>query len=282
MKRILVPTDFSPTAEKAFRFALDMAARVKGTVILYHNYVPVENVFVGTEETRKQYNIQNEANMLKRLQRLRKKVLGDVTGVSVSTIVDRSPLVGNLLKFAEYNQVDLVVMGTQGASGLRKTIIGSVAAQVVARSDLPVLLVPAKYELEEPKQFIFATSFLRTEKRALKLVEAMAKLYKADITVLHLLNICNSEAEKEKERADFDTYAFSLQSVFHEPNVQFQLIETTSVSETMETLDIRFPYDVMAMVRRRKNVLQSIFLKNFTKSMAYLTERLLLIVPGEE
>src|SRR5665647_656620 len=90
MKRILVPTDFSPTAEKAFRFALDLAARARGTIILYHTYIPVESTFVGTEKTRKQYNAQSEANIAKRLQRLKKKVTGDVVDVAVSTIVGLS------------------------------------------------------------------------------------------------------------------------------------------------------------------------------------------------
>lgn len=126
MKRILVPTDFSPTAQKAFRFALDLAQRANGTIIMYHNYIPVESTFVGTEKTRKQYNTQSEVNIVKRLQRLSKKVTADTAGVAVSTIVGRSPLIDNILGFAEHNHIDLIIMGTQGASGLKKTIIGSV------------------------------------------------------------------------------------------------------------------------------------------------------------
>lgn len=282
MKRILVPTDFSPTAEKAFRFALSIAARSTGTVILYHTYVPMESTFVGTEKTRKQYNTQSEANIVKRLQRLKKKVTGDAAEVAVSTIVGRSPLIDNILGFAEHNHIDLVVMGTQGASGLKKTIIGSVAARVIEKSDLPVLLVPAKYELEEPRQFVFATNYQPTDKQALTLVDAMAKLYSADITVLHLLDVYNTEMEKEKERNDFDTYAFSLQREFNESKMTFHLLETSSINETMETLDSKFPYDIMAMVRRKKSSLEKFFIKSFTQNMAYITKKPLLIVPEEE
>lgn len=282
MKRILVPTDFSPTAEKAFRFALDIAAKAKGTIILYHTYIPVESTFVGTEKTRKQYNTQSEANIGKRLLRLRKKVVGDSADVAVSTIVGRSPLINNILGFAEHNHIDLIVMGTQGASGLKKTIIGSVAARVVEKSDLPVLLVPAKYELEEPRQIVFATNYQKSDKQALTLVDAMAKLYNADITVLHFLSVYNTESEKEKERTDFDTYAFSLQRKFNESKMKFHLLETSSVAETMETLDKKFPYDIMTMVRRKKTFLEKFFIKSFTQNMAYITKKPLLIVPEEE
>ncbi len=66
---MLVPVDFSPTSEKALRFAVDIASKANGMVILYHVYIPVGSTFIGTEETRKQYNTQTEANLLKRLQR---------------------------------------------------------------------------------------------------------------------------------------------------------------------------------------------------------------------
>ena len=46
MKRILVPTDFSPTAERAFRLALDISEKSKGTIILYHAYKPEKNELI--------------------------------------------------------------------------------------------------------------------------------------------------------------------------------------------------------------------------------------------
>lgn len=282
MKRILVPTDFSPTAEKAFRFALDLAQRAKGTIILYHNYIPVESTFVGTEKTRKQYNTQTEVNIVKRLQRLSKKVTADTTGVTVSSIVGRSPLIDNILGFAEHNHIDLIIMGTQGASGLKKTIIGSVAARVIEKSDLPVLFVPAKYELEEPRQFVFATNYEPTDKQALTMIEAMAKLFNADITVLHFLSAYTAESEKAEERNDFDTYAFSLQREFNESKMKFHLLEIPSVTEAMETLYKKFPYDIMAMVRRKKTFLERFFIKSFTQNMAYVTKKPLLVIPEEE
>jgi len=279
MKRILVPTDFSPTAERAFSFALDLAAKAKGTIILYHTYVPVESTFIGTEKIRKQYNTQNETNIVKQLQRLRKKVAGESNEVAVSAIVGRSPLIDNILGFAEHNHIDLIVMGTQGASGLKKTIIGSVAARVIEKSDLPVLLVPAKYELEEPKQFVFATNYQSSDKQALTLVDAIAKLYHAEIAVLHFLNVYDTEAEKEKKKNDFDTFAYSLQRVFNESKIKFHLLEVPSVMETMEALDNKFPYDILAMVRRNKTFLEKMFIRGFTQKMTIVTKKPLLVIP---
>jgi len=279
MKRILVPVDFSPTAEKAFRFAADIAAKARGTIILYHVYTPVESAFVATGQKRKQYNAQTEVNLVKRLQRLKKKVIGESAGVTVSTIVGRPPLVDNILGFAEHNHIDLVVLGTQGASGLKKTIIGSVAARIIEKSVLPVLLVPSKYEYAEPRQFVLTTNFHQADKQAIKIICDLAKHYEAAITVLYFLSLYKTESEKEKERTDFDTYAYSLQRKFSDCSMKFHLLETSSVTETLENLDKKMPYDIMIMVRRKKSFLEKLFVKSFTKKMAYLTNKPLLIVP---
>ena len=116
---------------------------------------------------------------------------------------------------------------------------------MVEKSDLPVLLVPEKYEPEVLKHFVFATNYHPADKQALALVVAMAKLYTADIFVLHYLGAYTAASEKAKERDDFDSYAISVQRQFPVSKMQFQLIGTSSITETMETLDKKFPYDLM-------------------------------------
>ena len=279
MQRILVPTDFSPTAEKAFRFALNIATKAKGTVILYHVYTPVESPFIDTGQKSKQYNTQTETNLVKRLQRLKKKVTAHTADVPVSTIVGRSPVIDNILGFAEHNHIDLIVMGTQGASGLKKIIIGSVAARIVEKTDIPVLLVPEKFEWTEPERIVFITNYLQTDRQALSVVLALAKLYGAALTVVHLVDVF---AKEEKEKIDFDNYAHAMHRELNQFNLRFKLLKTSSVTETMENLYKEIPYDIVAMVRRKKSFLKKFFLKSFTQNMAYVTNQPLLVVPEEE
>jgi nucleotide-binding universal stress UspA family protein len=185
MKRILVPTDFSPTSERALRFAVDMASKANGTVILYHVFTPAGGTFVGTAETRKQYDTQTKVKLAKQLQRFKKKVVGNNMDVAVSTIVGHSPIIDNILGFSEHNQIDLIVMGTQGSSGLKKVIIGSVAARVIEKSDVPVLLVPEKFEWKEPEQFVFSTNYQKADRKALTLTVGLAKIYNAAMILVN-------------------------------------------------------------------------------------------------
>ena len=278
MKRIIVPTDFSITAEKAFRLAVDIARKSGGTVLLFHSYIPVESELIETRTKRSAYNLRMEEDIMKKLLRLRKKVAGDSGDVPVSMVVGRSPVIRSILRFAKDNYADLIVMGTQGASGLKKTVIGSVAARIVEKSTVPVLLVPEKFETIALKKMVFATNYQAADRDALSMTLQLAGYFGAGMTVVHLFDVLS--ADEDKEAVGFENYADSIRKAFRRNRIDFQLCKTASVSHTMESLDQEIPYDLLAMVRRKKNITEKLFLKSFTRDMAYVTKKPLLVIPA--
>lgn len=281
MKRILVPVDFSPTAEKAFRFALEIAGRSKGTVVLYHLYTSVASGLLYTAKTKKLYNDQQESNLLKRLSRLKKKVTAGSDAVSVSTIVGRTPIVNNILGFAEANHIDMIVMGTQGASGFKKAVIGSVASRIIKKSDIPVLVVPEKFEWKIPEQIVFASDCQPTDIQTLPVILSFAKAFKRGVNIIHVFSSNATETGKQVTKELFHTYSFSFQRLFSDHRVKFQLMEAGSVMEAMENLEKKLPYDVLAMVRGKKSFFENYLLKSFTQEMAYISRKPLLIIPED-
>jgi nucleotide-binding universal stress UspA family protein len=279
MKRILVPVDFSPTSIKAFGYAVEIASKSGGNIILYHLYTPAKSTTVGLFENIRTYNQELEANNLKRLQRLKKRVLSDSIDVPVSTIVGRPPVVNNILGFAEHNQIDMIVMGTQGASGLKKVTVGSVAAKIIAKSSIPVLLVPEKFEMAPLEKIVFTTTFQSTDRKALPLIFEIAALYDAVVTFVNLRDPHNQFDITEED--NFDTYAYSLQREFDDSRIQFKQLKTASVVKTMENLHEEIPYDLLVMARRKTGFFNRFFQKSFTKKMAYITKQPLLIIPEE-
>ena len=279
MRRILVPVDFSPTSKKAFRFAADIASKSGGSIILYHLYTPGKRAALGLREKVNEYNKHIEENSLKRLQRLKKKVLADTAEVPVSTIVGRTPLIDNILGFAEHNHIDMIVMGTQGASGLKKVTIGSEAAKIMVRSDIPVLLVPERFEWKQIEKIVFTTDIHNADSKALPVVFEFANLYDALVTLVNLLDPYHPKDNKEQK--DFDMYAYYVQRNFNDSRIQFQQLKTTSVVKTMENLHEEIPFDLLVMARRKLSAKDRFFQKSFTKKMAYITKQPLLIIPEE-
>ena len=278
MIRILVPTDFSPTAEKAFRFAAELASKTKGTIILFHVNEKEEIPYFDSVEKKNEYQEKLETKQLKRLQRLKKKVVSREMNVTVSTIVSQKPVVKNMLSFAKQNQVELIVMGTQGASGLKKTIVGSVTSTIIEKSKIPVLVVPEKYDWKDPKEIVFATDYHCEDRPALSFTLSVAKVFNANVTVVHV----NQDEIKKDTAQCFSNYAYFLQRTFNDAQIKFKELKSTHIKDALEHLHDTIPFDIMVMVRRNKKFLDKIFLKSFTKNMACTTKLPLLVVPEEE
>lgn len=279
MKRILVPVDFSPTSKKAFGFAVDMASGFGSSTLLYHLYSPKIEPIPGFHDA-ESINQKMESNSLKRLQRLRKKVLADRNDVSVSTIVGRTPIVNNILGFAEHHHIDLIIMGTQGATGLKKITIGSVAAKIMKESDIPVLLIPEKYQLAPIKNIVFATNFETADRTAFPFVFEIANRYDALVTFVNLLD--PYAKDKKLLEKNIESYGYMLQRQFNDSKMQFQQLKTSTIENTMENLHEEIPYDLLVMTRRKLGFTDRIFQKSFTKKMAYVTKYPLLIIPEEK
>lgn len=279
MKRILVPTDFSPTAEKAFRFAFEIAERAKATIVLYHLFTPISSGVIYTETAKEIYNKQLESNLLKRLKRLKKKVSANNDKVPILTVVGRTPIINNILGFAEHNSIDFIVMGTQGASGLKKVLMGSVASRVIKKCDIPVLLVPEKFEWKIPHNIVFASDYLQADIKAIPVIYSFAKIFKRGIIIAHVYNASKTKVETEKIKNEFDNYSYSIQKTFSNYKLKFKLIESESINDTMKGFDNKLPHDVLAMVRGENKFYKKILGKSFTQSMAFISTKPLLIIP---
>jgi len=146
-KKILVPHDFSSSANQAAALARDVAKMCGGELVLLH---VIELPFQITPDTVvtppgsgapisvKQYAENAAAGHLKDLvDRLSKDGVTPKTAVRIGNPVDE------ILRFIDESKSDLTVMGTHGRTGLRHLVIGSVAERVVRHSGPPVLTVRA-------------------------------------------------------------------------------------------------------------------------------------------
>lgn len=279
MKRILVPVDFSPTSERAFLFAADLASRTGGTIVLYHVYSTGSRGYLPGDV--KEKSQPDEKELLLRLQRLSKKIANDYPQVVVSCVTGRTPVVDNILGFAEHHHIDLIVMGTQGGSGLNKVIIGSVAAQVIEEADIPVIIIPEKYELSVPEKIVYTTGYSPDDAQALRYLTNFANVYNASLTVVHLTSAYETETGRLHQDTKFAAYKVDMKNVVQDFPVEFRLIRTPLITSTMENLHREIPYDLMAMTRRNKSQVERFFTGSFTRNMAYVTRYPLLILPEQ-
>src|SRR5215471_11197639 len=140
LKRILVPSDFSECSDAAFRYGLELARKFGATLHLLHAVQDpatqpwaAEGIAFPLQETVNQW--QKDARV-----RLEQSIPPeDRSGATVACTI--GPPFLEILRYATENDIDLIVMGTHGRSGVSHMLLGSVAERVVRRAPCPVLTV---------------------------------------------------------------------------------------------------------------------------------------------
>ena len=133
MKTILAPVDFSDASTNALSFAAELSKRASAHLVIVNIFEKGED----EEETK---------DKLKSIESDLKKSFGP--DLNCESSVAHGNLITKLKKIIAVQQPDLIVMGTKGASGLKRILIGSNTVNVIAKTKVPVLVIPevARFE----------------------------------------------------------------------------------------------------------------------------------------
>jgi len=149
LNAILLPTDFSKSSAAALDYASTLAAETGATLHLVHvaDDSPAYLAGYGGYEYPADFPTKLKQEIESRLEEVEPSRAGVdmqrhyLTGTAVSEIVD----------FADREQIDLIVMGTHGRTGLSRILMGSIAEGVLRQADCPVLTIKQPIEVEPEK-----------------------------------------------------------------------------------------------------------------------------------
>lgn len=187
MKRILVPCDFSDPAVQAFKFAVELALKSRGEIYLLNVVeVPVMHETVLMPTLYFEQSLMNEMKEAagKKFQKMKDKWAGE--GVTVSTYVEFGSIITTIRQFIDEKKIDLVVMGTHGATGAREFLIGSNTEKIVRTSSVPVIAIKKSTKLSNIKSIVFPNDLsLDNEHLTLK-VKELQNFFKATLHIVYI------------------------------------------------------------------------------------------------
>lgn len=158
MKKILVPTDFSNQAENALKVAAQLARKHNGEIYLLHILeIPLHKV-----DPLNSYNDLPEAVFFMKLAHKKFEVLTKkayLKDIVIHETVDFHEIFKGIFHVCKKHEIDLVIMGSNGSSGLTEMLIGSNTEKVVRTSETPILVVKKEHETFEVNNFVFASDF---------------------------------------------------------------------------------------------------------------------------
>ena len=204
MKRILVPTDFSQYAENALRTAALIAGENDSQIYLLHlielpshidsgikaqSLIPEAMLFIDKANETLQTIAQNSY----------------LEGISVFLTVQIETAFDGILSYTKKNEIDLIVMGSNGASGLKEILIGSNAEKIVRLSDKPVLIVKDDIGTSTFKKIVFPTDFSNEAHTPFKSLLAFASIFKSqiDLVLISTPNSFKTTIESEIKMEEF-------------------------------------------------------------------------------
>jgi len=158
MKKILVPTDFSPEAENALKVASQIATKFDSEIFLLHMLdLPLD--LIDPSQSKGSGDLPEAIFFMKLAhQRFNKIMKKDyLEGIKVHETVEFHEAFDGIMEISEKYDCDVIIMGSSGADGLKEIFIGSNTEKVVRHSEIPVLVIKNEIPMFEVKKFVFAT-----------------------------------------------------------------------------------------------------------------------------
>ena len=288
MKKILIPTDFSVPAENAARYAVQFAKTLEADVLLCNAIkVPAEAPMAAQVvwplmeyETLKQEATSDldalveklcDPNSLEETQKKCPRIAYESNTGSVYEVVN------SLVKERE---VDLVVMGMAGASGVIQFLLGSNSKDMIEKADFPVLFIPYSASFKKISKIVFATNFDKRELGPLKQLVNLAGSLNAEITITH---ITDKEIDKSsKQQHKMDVFMSDVIAKINHPKIKYEKVWNIAVDNGLNWIISQEDIDMVAIVHHHHPILRRIFKGSHTQKLSRQNEVPLLVFPPDD
>ena len=201
MKTILIPTDFSETAQNATDFAINMFKDEDVKFILFNSVdVPSSSTSTLSLSLQDKMVEESEYDLHRERTRIIEKEDDDSYVVTKSAV---GPLVDTLRLFIEQNYVHMVIMGTNGKTGFIGKLFGSNTSKIIPNVTCPLFVIPKEHKTLEISKAIFTSDSEYATINNEKLTSLCDKLVNIDILSFTSKNhnVANDIYNKAKDEA---------------------------------------------------------------------------------
>ena len=268
-------TDFSENAQNAINYALDLfrGSEINFYVLHVHkvsNYSTVD--LMSSLSTSSVYNaiIKNPKKALSKLiEDFRIKYRNEK--YTYKTICDYDTFTLSVKQAVSIYNIDLIVMGTNGATGASEIVFGSNALNVIRNINCPVLAIPMNYHFKKLKTILFATEdeefFIENN---LQIFDFIVSKHKSKI---HILKISKDDIEEfDNEKSE------RIISFFDDFSLEFHNIQNVDSSIVIDTFVQLFNIDLTAKMINKEPFLKRLLKGSKIDEITYKTRVPLLIM----
>ena len=280
MKHILVPTDFSENAYQALLYAARLFEKNPCTIHILHSIEFEATWLTSRVDIGHSDQVFDELydRADKKCEAVKARLIEDTKGYghTFDLIATAMSLPRAMNRICEQRDVDLVVMGTKGQSGLKEVILGSNTTNVINKiKRIPVLVIPPDTQFKPLSLMAFATSF-EYEFRPTHLNELiyLAKLFDSEIKILH---VREDDITTDEQRKNMDNLVAILADV--QCNVEWLeggSGKTEVITNYVENNEIA----LLGMIYYKRNFLMQLFRESVVKKIGRQPSIPYLVIPA--
>ena len=277
MKNILFPTDFSENSWNAIQYTLELFKEEPCNFYVFNSYrLPayttddfmVSSTNDSLEETL--FNINNE-NLDKVIQRINK--LKKNPKHTFRKVLEYNFFLDAIQEVVKKNGIDLIAMGTKGASGAKEIFIGTNTGDVINKVKVPLLVIPENTVFKPPKEIAFPTDHnVFYERIALRTLIKIAELHKSTIRVIH---VKMDKTALNAEQLANKNFVFEC---LDKLNVSYHTLHNLLLEDALNCFTQSRDIDMIAMVPKNLNFFQKIFFKPKVEEISFHTNIPLLVL----
>lgn len=250
MMTVIVPTDFSATANNAALYSVKMLTGTYDVqLILYHVYEKSSDA----------------ASAEASLNKLKESLATEGIVKIESRIEQNSDFIESLDRFVRHSDAQLVVMGISSKSRLEQVFFGSNTLKMVQRKSSPVMIIPPDAQYVETKNVALTSDFKDVQKSTpLVPIKNVLNLFRP---ALHIVNV-----DSDHYVSLTDEYLLQrayLQDAFKEFNPEFYFIRMYDVHETIQQFILDKKIDLLITIPRQHSIFSTFFKSSTTKKLAY-------------
>lgn len=263
MKKILFPTDFSEAATNAFVHALEFARVVNAELILLHTFeIPVYD---------SQFFPENYAAIYSSIELAKFEMFKDEIPKLKTIAIERNledivikhrlmdgDLLYNLKNAIKEDDIDFVIMGTNGISDWTSFFLGSNTSSVISGVDVPVLCVPIDAKFKKIKVIGFTTRYREKDKKELKKVLKIAKKMNAKVRSLYVKTTTSDVSAETVKEWDME---------FADENVEFLVLPSDDVKDTILDFILYKDVDILTTITHKRSFFEGLFDSSFSKKI---------------
>lgn len=280
MKAILLPTDFSKNSLSAINFAMALLKNV-----------PCKFYFLNVQKTSSflsddMMSVSTSATVYKTLVNAAKTSIGNII-LDIKTkypdskheyfsIVDYDNFIDAIQQSTEKYGIDLIVMGTKGATGLKRVLFGSNTVRVINRCATPILAIPSNCKFQELQKIVFTANHIEIySKKALNILTSFLENNKAKLTILHLAGANSIVYKRANNMKFFDT---------NFPEVQHDYIDVVDkdIVKTISYYIKNQDFNMLALVKKPHSFLERLLHTYTEEKIGYAFDMPFLVLTNSE